>query len=144
MNPAQGAPSGAAGDSTNLIPVVKRCGSFEWERNSFPISYELVYSELSENFIMGFQFAGQAHACPAALPADSAVTHIFVFYGKTILNNKSSFPNLSPPPGPSNNFCGFVLHCLTLEDLFSPQCCVKDQAQQEKSINGADSYSAIK
>lgn len=73
--------SGAAGDSTNLIPVVKRSGSFEWERNSFPITYDIVYSELSQNFIMGFQ-AGQANSChSAALTADSAVTHILVFYG---------------------------------------------------------------
>lgn len=95
---------------------------------------------------MGFQFAGQANSChSAALPTAAAVTHILVFYGKTrFLNNKSGFPNLSPPLGPSNNFCGFMLHCLTLEDLFPPGVVWKTQAQQEKLINGADSYAAIK
>lgn len=47
--------SGAAGDGTNLIPVVKNSNGFERERNSFPFGYELPCSDLSQNFIMGFQ-----------------------------------------------------------------------------------------
>lgn len=145
MSRARGAQSGAAGDSTNLIPVVKRCGSFEWERNSFPIPYELVYSELSQNFVMGFQSAGQADSCHSVLCPLTLQWHTYLCStGKPFLNNKSAFPNLSPPLSPSKNFCGFVLHCLTPEDLFFPSVAWKTQAQQEKLINRADSYSAIK
>lgn len=75
--------SRAAGDRTNLTPAVKRSDSFEWERSSFLITYELAYSELSQLFIIGFQVGHQTPSHSAVLTVDAA--HVLVFYGKNIL-----------------------------------------------------------